>query len=87
MKKVEFFYLTYCPHCKKAFRLIEEVQAENPEYRDITITQIDEAKNETLSNSRDYYYVPCFYVDNEKIHEGTIEKKDVERVFQCAIEK
>lgn len=87
MKKIELFYLSYCPHCKKAFRLIDELKAEDKKYADIKVTMLDEAQNEELSNSKDYHYVPCFYVDDKKEHEGVIEKNDVKRVFECALKK
>lgn len=32
----------------------------------------------------DYYYVPCYYVDGVKVHEGHAERADVEAVFRAA---
>jgi len=85
MKKVELFYLTYCPHCRKAFRLLEELRAKNPKYKDVVITEINEADNKAYSDSLDYYYVPTFYVDGVKVHEGVIEESDVIRVLDSAL--
>ena len=43
MKDVILFKLTYCPHCKLALRLQEELFQAHPEWRDIPLQMIDEA--------------------------------------------
>ena len=35
----------------------------------------------------DYYYVPCYYVGGEKVHEGHAERADVEAVFRAALKE
>ena len=86
MKKIMYFKLTMCPFCVAANRWIKEVIREHPEYRDIEIEVIDENRNRKRANEYDYYFVPCFYVDGKKRHEGTASKEMVERVFKEAYE-
>jgi len=81
MKKIKLFYLTNCPFCKKAFAYIEELK-QREEYRDIEIETIEEEEFPDIANSYDYYYVPTFYIGEEKVHEGGIFKNEVEAIFQ-----
>ncbi len=32
MKKVKIFYLENCPHCRRAFKMLDELQSKNPKY-------------------------------------------------------
>ena len=84
MKEVLLFKLANCPHCKLALRCQEELFQEHPEWRDIPLKVVDEAEEPALADTYDYYYVPTYYVDGEKVHEGHAEKGDVERVFRLA---
>lgn len=85
MKHVRMMVLEGCPHCKKAFEYLRKLQEENLYYRNIQIEVIDEGKHPDIANYYDYWYVPAFYVDNQKIHEGvpTIEK--IQAVLEEAI--
>lgn len=85
MKKIKAFYLENCPHCRRAFKMIDVLKHKNPKYQDIEIEYIDESINVYAANAYDYYLVPTFYVDGVKIHEGvpTIEK--IEEVLIKAI--
>ncbi|MDD3362283.1 MAG: thioredoxin family protein [Hespellia sp.] len=87
MKKVLMMMLADCPHCKRANQMIEELQSENPKYAAIEIQREDEEKNTALADSLDYYYVPCFFVDGEKLMEGVPSKEKIEMVLQAACEK
>ncbi len=86
MKELTLFYLPNCPHCKLAFKFQEELMAEHPEYRDIPIKTVDERAESAIADQYDYYYVPCYWLDGKKIHEGHAEKEDVEKVFKAALE-
>lgn len=86
MKEVKLFMFAGCPHCRKAQKFIDELVSENPRYGEVGITVIDERKDPKTADKYDYYYVPTFYVDEEKIHEGTVTKEDVEKVFLAALE-
>lgn len=81
MKKITLFYLNGCPHCKKAFNIIEDLKKED-RYKAIEIDSIEEREHADIADKMDYYYVPCFYIENKKIHEGTVTEEDVKEVFE-----
>jgi len=85
MKKVTMFYLENCPHCKKAFKMIEILREKKPEYNNIQIEKIEESKNAHIAEAHDYFYVPCFYVDGVKVHEGVPSIDKIEDVLKSAI--
>ena len=87
MKKILMFVMEGCPHCANANRFMNELYEENPEYRKLEIEVIDETKEPELANTYDYYYVPTYYLDGEKFHEGVPGKKMVKELFQSALEK
>ena len=85
MKKVKIFYMEGCPHCRRAFRILDDLIANNSEYANIDMEYIDENKDVQAANAHDYYYVPTFYVDGVKVHEGVPTKEKIERVLMDAI--
>lgn len=84
MKPIKMFMMKTCPHSQRAFRWMDEVKAEHPEYKALDITMIDEREEPELANRYDYYYVPTYYVGDEKVHEGAASKEIVEHVFAQA---
>ena len=86
MKEIKMFMMATCPHCRKANELMEEIFSERPEYKSIPITKIAETVNADYASKFDYYYVPTFYVGDEKLHEGTPTKEAIEKVFAAAAE-
>lgn len=84
MKPIQMFMMTTCPHCRRAFGWMDEVMQAHPEYAGLEITKIDEREQPQLAAQYDYYYVPTFYVDGEKVHEGVASKEIVEDVFAKA---
>ncbi|MBR6648161.1 MAG: thioredoxin family protein [Bacteroidaceae bacterium] len=86
MKKIMIFYQEKCPFCKRAFNYIEELKKENSKYSEIPIELIEETLQPDFADTFDYYYVPTFYVDGEKVHEGGIKKDEVKAIFNAAIE-
>ncbi len=86
MKKLQIFYQEKCPFCKRAFRYIEELKEEHENYRIINPECIEETIQADLANSYDYYYVPTFYVDGEKVHEGGIMKDEVKEILNKVLE-
>ena len=86
MKELNYFRLAYCPHCLRANGYLEELKKENPEYCKIPIRIIDEGKDRKTANSYDYYYVPCFYMGEEKLHEGVPTKECIRAVLDRALE-
>lgn len=85
MKKIKLFYIEGYPHCRKAFRILDELKAKNPEYSKIDVEYIDENKDVVSANLYDYYYVPTFFVDDVKMHEGVPTEEKIERVLKEAI--
>ncbi len=86
MKLIKVFYQTNCPFCKRAFKCIDELK-HRPEYKEIEIEAIEETMHPDIADLYDYYYVPTFYVDEEKVHEGGIYSNEIEAIFQKALEK
>ena len=72
MKEVLMFYLDSCGYCNKARRALDELYAENPAYREIPLTLVEESEQPELADRYDYYAVPCFYVDGEKVFEARL---------------
>ena len=42
MKEILGFHLHHCPYCANAFRAIEELQAENPAFKEIKINWVED---------------------------------------------
>ena len=85
MKKVKMFYMENCPHCRKAFKMIDEIKSKDPKYSNVEIECIEETKEVQIANAHDYYYVPTFYEDGVKLHEGVPTEEKIEKVFQEAL--
>lgn len=47
---------------------------------------IEETEQPEVADRYDYYYVPTFYIDGRKIHEGGIYSDEVESVLRKALE-
>lgn len=86
MKPVKLFYLNDCPFCRKALRYIEQAKAEHPELAGVAIEMIEESEQPEVADTFDYYYVPTFYVDGAKVHEGGIFPDEVEALLRQALE-
>ena len=85
MKNIKMFVLARCPHCKNAYRLMDELFAENPEYRTLTIEKIDENERPDISDNYDYDLVPAFFVDEVKLHSGVPTKEIIRNIFDEAL--
>ena len=85
MKEILMFKLRGCPHCGLALKLQEALMEEHPDWRDIPLRIVDEREEKALADSYDYYYVPCYFVGGEKVHEGHAEREDIEKVFRKAL--
>ena len=86
MKNVKLFYLKQCPFCKKAIRYIEELKAQYTELACVDIEMIEESEQADVADKFDYYYVPTFYVDGVKEHEGGIYPEEVEKILRKALD-
>lgn len=78
---MKLFYLENCPHCKRARAWMEELYQENSAYKDIPIEMIEESQQVELADSYDYYYVPCFFEGDKKLHEGVASKEIIQNIF------
>ena len=70
MKEIEIFYLTGCPYCSNARRAVEELCAENPAYKALTLNWIEEREHPEIADARDYYSVPSLFFGGEKLYEA-----------------
>lgn len=84
MKPILMFIIKTCPHCQKALGWMDELKQENPAYQTLEIKIIDEQKEAALANQYDYYYVPSYFIDGGKVHEGVATKEIVRQVFETA---
>ena len=66
---------------------IEDTKADYPELEDIEIELIEESQQPEIADQYDYYYVPTFYVGDEKVHEGGIYPEEIEGVLRRALEE
>lgn len=87
MKKILMFTMASCPYCRNAHRWMDEILAEHPEYGKIEMQIVDEVQNSAFANKFDYWYVPTYYVDGVKVHEGVPTKEIVQGVYQKALGK
>ncbi len=78
------FVIKSCPHCKRADVIVDELKQENPEYEQVSFEVIDENEYPDIAAEYDYYYVPCFYVDEKKIFEGVPTHDKVQAVLEAA---
>lgn len=85
MKKLTYFYLPNCPHCRIANRCIEELCAEDARFANVEIERVDESSEKARAAKYDYWFVPCFYLGEQKLHEGHAEKEDVKAVLERAL--
>ena len=87
MKPILMFILESCPYCRQARDWMAELQQEYPEYSELNIEIVDERKHPDIAGRYDYYYVPTYYVNGEKLHEGVASREIVRKVFTAACER
>ena len=87
MKEVLMMKLESCPYCHQAMDMMEELKGEQPEYKNIPVKMVNEDEDTELSESLDYWYVPTFYVDGKKLHEGVPTKEKIKKVFEGALKE
>lgn len=85
MKKIMMFIQPRCPFCVKALRYIDEAREAHPELREIEIEIHNELEEAEFADKFDYYYVPTFYIGDEKVHEGGIYADEVVEVMRKAL--
>ena len=85
MKNIMLFLLKDCPYCHEALRWQKELSDENPDYKNIAIETVDEGERPDFAESFDYYFVPTYYVDGIKLHEGAATKEKIKKVLDEAL--
>ena len=85
MKNIKMFVLARCPYCKQALRWMDELYAQNPDYKSLNIEKIDEDERPDISDNYDYDLVPAFFINEEKIHSGAASKELIREIFDNAM--
>ena len=84
VEKLYYLDVDFYRYYKRAFNYIDELK-KRPEYKDIVIETIEETEHPDIADQYDYYYVPTFYIADEKVHEGGIYPNEVEAIFKKAL--
>ena len=82
---MKIFFFEGCPYCRKARKYLEAFLEKTDEYRKIEIEWIDEKVHPEIAEQYDYWYVPTFYINGEKAHEGPADKKQVKALLDRAL--
>ena len=91
VKKITLLKMEGCPYCKQAFKVIEQLKAENENFAKIEIIDIKKQAELAKKFDKDYYYVPSIFVENKKLYEAypgeTFEEcfENLQRVFQAVV--
>ena len=85
MKHVKMMYLKSCPYCKQAFAMVDELKQLHKEYQDIEIETIEENDEPEKTKGLDYWYVPTYFIEGEKLLEGIPTKAKIEAVLKAAL--
>lgn len=86
MKELTLFYFPECPYCQRAMKYQEEIFREHPEYRQIPLRMVDENRWREEADRYDYWYVPAYFLGDEKLCEGAKDKETVLAAFRRAWE-
>lgn len=84
MQPILLMKLEACPYCQRARKMMEALLSAHPEYREIPLKIVDEAEEPAFAETLNYYYVPTFYVGQEKVHEGVPSEDAIAEVFKRA---
>lgn len=85
MKPVLLFIIESCPFCRQALAWMDELKKEDAKYADLSVTIVDEQVRPDIAGQYDYYYVPTYYVDGVKVHEGAASKEGIRKVLDKAV--
>jgi len=75
-----------CPYCKEARKWMNEILGSDIKYSEIPLIIIDEIEEPELAAKFAYYYVPTYYIGDEKVHEGAATFEILKRVFDEALD-
>jgi len=85
MERVLMFVQAGCPFCRQAFQMIEQLKKEDPAYETVAIKVVDEKGEPELAALYDYWYVPTFFVDGVKRHEGVPTLEKIRKALRAAL--
>ena len=92
MKAITMFYLETCGYCDKARRALEELYAQDPAYKKVPLTMIEESREPALADTFNYYAVPSFFDGKTKLFEAHLFmsyeeiRDEVKKVLDFAME-
>jgi len=81
MKKIIMFMQAGCPYCIRA-KAIQQQLLNEAAYAGIHIEMIDENLHPEIADLYDYFFVPSYYYNGRKLHEGAAEQGDLRRIFE-----
>ena len=84
MGKITMFIRKDCPYCMRALAIQKNLMAKE-RYRDIEVEVIDEREQAVLADRYDYYYVPSYFLGEEKLHEGAVDEVTIQTILERAI--
>ena len=87
MQEITMFTMEACPFCKDAHKWMNILFSSQPQYAEIPLTIIDEVEEPEIAAKYDYYYVPTYYIGNQKVHEGAASYDIIRDVFEKAFNK
>jgi len=65
-----YFVRPGCPYCRQADTIIAELIREHPEYEQVCVHKVDETKEVAFASEFDYWYVPSFFQNQNKLYEA-----------------
>ena len=65
--------------------MMDELKEERPEYKAVEVKIVDENREKALADCLDYWYVPTYFVDGVKVHEGVPTMEKVRKVYEKAL--
>ena len=74
-----FVCYSKCGTCKKAQKHLD---IHRPDFPNIMIQMIEESEQAELANQYDYYYVPSYFYNEEKLHEGAITEEELLNILK-----
>ena len=87
MSKLVYYKWTYCPYCQQADSWIKELMDENPKYRDIEFDVRDENTGDFNDPGFEHEYVPSFFLNGKKLHDGAATRDKIRAVLDAAVGK
>lgn len=72
----------HCPYCEEAEKNLAKILRENPALRQLPIRFLPEESTE--HPEQDYYYVPAFFWDNDKLAEGEYTEESLRKILEQA---